>query len=98
MSDLNQVPENNGKGLAIGALVCGILSIAGGLIPFVGFFTSILAIVAVVLGIIARKKLPEGQRGMATAGLILGIVGVVFSVIGFICIVCVAATGALGAL
>lgn len=59
---------------ATGALVCGIL---GMFIPFVGI---VLSIVALVLGNSAKKKLPEHERGMATAGFVLGIVGLVLSI------------------
>lgn len=60
--------------LAIGSLVCGI----------VGFIINpltIVSIVAIVLGIIARNQIKRDPsvkgKGMATAGLILGIIGFV---------------------
>ncbi|MGI6152683.1 MAG: DUF4190 domain-containing protein [Christensenellaceae bacterium] len=60
-----------GKGAGIASLVCGII---GFLIPFFGI---VLSIIALVLGNSARKILPDGQRGLATAGWICGIIGTV---------------------
>jgi hypothetical protein len=56
------------NGLAIAALVCGILW---------GF--GLLAIAAIILGVIARKQIAErgeGGSGLATAGIVLGALGV----------------------
>ena len=87
-----------GSGLGVGALVCGIIGLVLCLVPFVGL---ILSIVAVVLGGKGRKTLPEGKRGMALAGFILGIIGLVISIIYLIWWIVVvaiwgAAFGALG--
>ncbi len=72
--------------MAAAALVCGILGIVGGFIPVVQYFTLVLSIVGIVLGVKARKDLgAQGQpTGMATAGMVLGIIGVAFAVIGII--------------
>ena len=61
------------KGMAIASMVCGILSIT------ICCGTGILAIVAVVLGIISIKK--PGCKGMALAGIITGAIGLVFTII-----------------
>ena len=64
--------------MAIAALVCGILGIVGGFIPVVNYFTLVLAILGIVFGVKARKQSAEaqdGKQGMATAGLVCGIVG-----------------------
>jgi predicted acyltransferase len=63
-------------GSAIASLVCGI----------VGLFCFIPAIVAIVLGASSKRRIDQsnGQLtggGMATAGLVLGIVGVALGVI-----------------
>lgn len=78
------------KGLAIGSLVCGIISVVFFWIPWVDILTLILGIVAIVLAVVAGKKAPIGQKsGMAVAGLILGIIGVVLSTISFVtCVAC----------
>jgi hypothetical protein len=61
---------------AVVALVCGILLCLG---PFTG----IPAIIAGVLGRRAAREFPHtvGGKGMATAGLMLGILNVVLSLI-----------------
>ena len=89
---------NNGKGQAIAGLV---LSIAGLVFSFLGTWFSVLAlpmsIVGLVLAVMGGKKLKAvgAPAGIATAGLVLGIIAVVFSAIFFftcgICTLCVAA-------
>ena len=63
------------NGFAVGSLVCGIVSLV------MTFFTAayyplfvgvVLGIIAIVLAVLAKKK---GPSGMATAGLVLGIIG-----------------------
>jgi uncharacterized membrane protein len=69
------------QGMAIGSLICGILSI--------GFFCiwwlSIpLGIVAVVLAVMAKGKIARGEAGgagLAKAGMICGIIGAVLSIL-----------------
>lgn len=56
-----------GKGLAIASLITGIVSLI--------MFAIICGTLAIVFGAIAKKKGYFG--GMATAGLVLGIVGIV---------------------
>lgn len=73
---------------AIAALICGILGVCGGLIPTVQYFTLILAIIATAFGNSERKKaIQAGQpSGMATAGMILGIIGVTITAIAILVI------------
>lgn len=47
-NNMNGAPDN--KGLAIAALVCGILGIIGSYIPVVQYFTFVLAILGIVFG------------------------------------------------
>jgi len=67
-------------GYGITALVLGIVGVALGwwIVPFLGFISSILAIVFGALGIKSRT------RGMAIAGLVLGIVTIVLSIVGML--------------
>ena len=58
------------NGLAIAALIVGIVAFLSGWIPFWGF---IVGVAAVVLGVIALKK--PGGKGMAIAGLVTGGLG-----------------------
>jgi len=79
-------PVRTTNGMAIGSLVCGLL----------GFLTCISAIVAVILGHIARKQIRESGgtqqgEGMALAGLILGYIVIGLGVLYFILVVVVAA-------
>jgi len=63
-----QPPKSNG--MAIAAMVCGI----------VGCITPGVGIVAIILAIVAKKQIVrtgEGGSGMATAGLVLGIISTV---------------------
>jgi len=63
-----------GKGFAIAALVCGIVSFF--------FYGIILGILAVIFGAVAKNK---GYRGgMATAGIVLGVVGLALYVVMWI--------------
>ena len=84
-------PQNDGKGLSIAALVMGILGIVGGWIPIVGYFTTVLAILGLVFGVIGRKKSAAATgkpSGLATAGLVLGIIGCAFAALGLVCTIC----------
>ncbi len=81
--------------MAIAALICGILGIVGGFIPVVQYFTFVLSILGIIFGVKARKEISD-KRGLATAGMICGIVGAAVSGIGAICALC--AIGSLGAL
>lgn len=87
------------KGRAIAALVCGILGIVGSWIPVVCYFTFILAILGIVFGVKAKKIAVENNEptGMATAGLVLGIIGTVIGGIGVVCTICAAGVVGLAA-
>ncbi|MGI8759325.1 MAG: DUF4190 domain-containing protein [Acidimicrobiales bacterium] len=77
-------PPSNGMGT--GAMVVGIVALLLSWIPFLGL---ILAIVALVLGIIGLKKVKRGEatnKGQAVTGVVTGAIaaaiGVAFIVIG----------------
>ena len=70
------------SGMSIGSLVCGILSLLGSC--WCCGLSLIVAIVAIVLGIIGKKK---GGRGMAIAGIITGAIALVISVIYVILVI-----------
>lgn len=79
--------SNQGSsGMAIGALVCGVI----------GFCFPPIALVALILGIVFLSKTRDGQpgRGMALAGTILGGVGLVFSVVALLIAILLPALGA----
>jgi len=78
--------------MAVASLILGIFSIVLSWIPVAGWIIClVMGILAIVLGALGRTRQPE-KKGMATAGMILGIIGVVFSVI-FV-VACGAALGA----
>ena len=45
----------NGKGMSVAALICGILGIVGSFIPVVCYVTLILSILGIVFGFKGRK-------------------------------------------
>ncbi len=95
----NQVPQNDGKGISIAALVMGILGIVGGFIPVITYFTTICAILGLIFGVIGRKKSIAAYgkaSGLATAGLVLGIIGTAFAALGLLCtLACIGTLAAL---
>lgn len=66
-----------GSGLAIGSMVCGILSIV---LCCGSWISWILSVVAIVLGAVSISKGRRG-KGMAMAGIITGAVGIVLSIL-----------------
>lgn len=89
-----QMPQGK-KGMAITAMVLGIVSCV--LAWFYGVNAIALAtgVVGLVLAIVALKSYKDlGQSsGLATAGLVLSIIGTVLAAIGFFtCTVCVCCT------
>ncbi len=81
--------QDNGTTLSIIALVCGILGIIGSNIPVIQYYTTVFAILGLVFGIIGRKKSVAAcgkASGMATAGLVLGVIGVAFAALGILCL------------
>lgn len=69
------------QGMAIAALICGILS----LVLFCFWFLAIpLGIVAAILGMIAKGKAQRGEaggEGLAKTGMILRIIGLILSAV-----------------
>lgn len=83
---------NPAQGSSVAALITGIASVVLSWIPWVSFAALGSGIAAIILGAKARKKSPAGKTGMATAGLVLGIIGVCLSAISSICYICACAT------
>lgn len=72
------------SGLAITALILGIVAVVLAFIPVVNFLTYILGLVAVVLGVIAiftADGTKRRGRGMGIAGAILGAVAIVIAIV-----------------
>jgi heme/copper-type cytochrome/quinol oxidase subunit 2 len=70
----------NGNGYGIASLVLGISSI---LLPVIGIVTGILAIV------FANKQKKIQPSGLATAGMVTGIIGLVFQALALIFVVAI---------
>lgn len=70
--------ENNNNNRAVASLVLGLVSIVTWLFPIAGYITTILAIVFATKGRHSEKK------GMATAGLVLGIIFLVVTLLNSI--------------
>ena len=80
--------------LAIISLVAGVGSFFAHIIPGVGGFT--VAVVAIVTGYMARnqiKQTGEQGMGMATAGMIIGIVHLVLIALGVIALILIVVFG-----
>ena len=84
-----------GKGNAVAGLVLGIVGIVFAILN--GWFSILglpVAIVGLVLSVVGGKKLRANDQpaGIATAGLVLGIIAVVFTAIAFftcgLCVIC----------
>lgn len=77
--------------MGVASLVIGIAALVIGL--FISMPIGIIAgVVAIILGAIARKK---GQGGVATAGLVLGIISVALCALVYIaCFACAAGLAA----
>ena len=67
--------QNGGKGLSIAAMVLGIVSVA---LFCVSYISIPCAILAIIFGIVGKKK---GGKGMAIAGLVLGIIAIALYVL-----------------
>jgi hypothetical protein len=72
-------PRNNR--VAIAALVCGIGQFALGLLVVGNILLAVPAIICGAIGLKQINRRGEGGRGIAIAGLVLGILGVVYFVI-----------------
>ena len=88
MADEQNNEVKKSSGMAIAALVCGILSLVCACFGTFAWIGVVLGIVAVVLGVMANKK---GKDTKATAGLVMGIIGLALSaIIAIACTVCYA--------
>lgn len=73
-----------GNGLAVTALVLGIVAAVFGLIPLFFLISLTCGVLAVIFGLVGRDR--PTRRGMALAGVLLGIAGVALAIIGVVII------------
>ncbi len=83
----NQVPQNNN--MPVAALICGLLALVFWFIPlrYFNFINLLFSILAIVFGAKGRQTASPNQAGMATAGMVLGIIGVVLYLVSIVCII-----------
>lgn len=86
----------NGKNLATGSLVCGIISL---ICIFFGYGSALGLILGIVGIVLASKAKNAGyEEGMQKAGLVISIIGTILCGITFVaCALCVGSLAALGA-
>jgi len=78
------VVERRGNGLAIAALVLGIVGTAFGFIPLTFFIALVCGLIALALGIPAIRSAHKGRgrKVMAYIGTTLGVLALVLGVVG----------------
>ncbi len=82
-----QVPADHSgtqsNGIAVAALVIGILSLLVSFIPLIGLIAVIGGIVALILGIVGRSNAKKGAggNGMAISGIVTGSIAMVIAVL-----------------
>jgi hypothetical protein len=74
------VPQQ-GNGLAVAALVLGILSVVFSWVPFFDWVLAVLAVIFGAVGISTANKRMGAGKGMAVAGLVLGLITVVLGIV-----------------
>ncbi|MET0146571.1 MAG: DUF4190 domain-containing protein [Ilumatobacteraceae bacterium] len=74
------------NGMAIAGMVCGIVSVVVGWVPFVAFGALVVAGVGLVLSIVGfrRSRANGAGRGFAIAGLVTSAAGIVTAVVGIV--------------
>jgi hypothetical protein len=82
------IVERTGNGLAVAALVLGIVGVFLGIVPILFFLSLPCGILALVFGVVGRRKAQvderRGGKGMAVAGVILGCLTVVLGIAGIV--------------
>jgi hypothetical protein len=68
------------SGVAIAALVLGVLSIPLSFTIYLGLLVGLLGVGLGVAGLVATRAGRRSGRGMALAGLVTGLIGLVFAV------------------
>src|ERR1700755_2642343 len=65
--------------MPIAALVCGIVGLVLAIVPCLGMFALPVTLIALILGVLGMRAPKDGSpqkgKGMAVAGLVMGIIG-----------------------
>lgn len=77
---MSPAPVRPRNGLAVAALVLGIVAALGCLVPVLNIGSIVLAVVGLVLGLVSLVKRRAG-KGMAIAGIVLSVVAIVTAII-----------------
>jgi hypothetical protein len=77
-----QQPERNG--LALAAMILGIIGVVVGLIPLFFLGAWICGVLAFIFGLVGRGKQKHVRRKMAWSGVILGVVAVSLGIVGVV--------------
>lgn len=83
-----------GNSMAVAGFVTGLLGLILSIIPILFYAGIVLDVVGIVLGAIGRSRAKEPgvpHRGLATAGLVMGIVGIIVFITWIVLIVVAAA-------
>ncbi|WP_066956232.1 DUF4190 domain-containing protein [Streptomyces lushanensis] len=73
------------NGLGIASLVLGIVGAVSGLIPFLFWLAAVLGLTGLILGLAGRGRAKRGEatnKGVATSGVVLGLLALVLAAIG----------------
>jgi Na+/proline symporter len=78
--------ERQKNGMAVAALVLGIVGAVFGLIPLTFIIAFICGTLGVIFGVVGWRKANRGlgRKGMAISGFILGIIAVLLAVAGVV--------------
>ena len=74
------------NGIAVAAMVCGIVSVVLGWVPVLFAVGAVLAVLAIIFGIVGLRRARRSgrRRGLAITGLVTGAVGVPMAVVGLV--------------
>jgi len=84
---LGAANSNAGRnGIAVAAMVCGIISVVVGWIPVLFAVGAVLAVLAIIFGIVGlrRARTSGRRRGLAITGLVTGAFGVPIAILGLV--------------
>jgi hypothetical protein len=78
--------NGSSNGIAVAALVCGIVSVVVGWIPVLFAIGAVLAVLAIIFGIvgIGRARTTGRRKGFAITGLVMGSIGVLAAAGGLV--------------
>lgn len=76
--------QSQSNGVAIAALVCGIIALILSWIPLINLLSVVLGIAAIVTGVMGIRRAADpgvGQKGLAVGGLVTGVIALLLSLL-----------------